>query len=287
MSLRVMVVGTGAAVLATLLCVGEGATALRRERMLRRLGDSRPEHRGGLGAQTGSRDLSSFWWPIERWGLGIAAAWLGWHIAGPSGGLLAGIVGAVVPSMRRQRKLRSAEERLEQQLAEVVETAALAVRSGLSVAHAIDFAASETAEPMRSMMQRVIAEQRVGATFEAALEHLADAMGGEDARLFSLIVGIHAKSGGNLAGALDEVGATIRHRVAARRELRALSAQGRMSGSILVALPIVFFFVLASSSRRDLGPIYRSPAGTVMVLGGLVMEAVAYLWIRHLLRIEV
>jgi tight adherence protein B len=282
-----MVVGTAAAFLATLLCVGEGATAFRRERMLRRLVGSRAAHGGGHGPRTGLRDIRSLWWPIERWGLGIGAAWLGWHIAGPSGGLLAGIVGAVVPSMRRQGKLRSAEERLEQQLADVVETAALAVRSGLSVAHAIDFAASEAAEPMRSLMQRVIAEQRVGATFEAAVEHLADAVGGEDARLFSLIVGIHAKSGGNLAGALAEVGATIRHRVAVRRELRALSAQGRMSGSILVALPIVFFFVLASSSRRDLGPIYRSPAGTVMVLGGLVMEAVAYLWIRRLLRIEV
>jgi len=60
-----------------------------------------------------------------------------------------------------------------------------------------------------------------------------------------------------------------------------------VSGAILGALPIAFFLVLAATSRRQLGPIYRSVPGIAMVTGGLVMEGLAYLWIRRLLRIEV
>jgi len=82
------------------------------------------------------------------------------------------------------------------------------------------------------------------------------------------------------------VAATIRHRIAVRRELRALSAQGRISGSILGALPIAFFLVLAATSHHDLAPVYRSPAGIAMISSGLLMEGLAFLWIRRLLRVE-
>jgi tight adherence protein B len=89
-----------------------------------------------------------------------------------------------------------------------------------------------------------------------------------------------------VAGAVEEVAGTIRHRIAVRRELRALSAQGRISGSILGALPIAFFLVLAVTSHQELAPVYRSPAGIAMISSGLVMEALAFVWIRRLLRVE-
>jgi tight adherence protein B len=122
---------------------------------------------------------------------------------------------------------------------------------------------------------------------ERALETFAQALGTDDGRLFVLILTIHQRSGGNVAGALEEVASTIRHRVAVRRELRALTAQGRVSGTILGALPIGFFLVLATTSRGELVPIYRSAAGIAMVTAGLVLEALAYLWIRRLLKVQV
>src|SRR5262249_49322976 len=129
--------------------------------------------------------------------------------------------------------------------------------------------------------------QRVAVPFEDALEHFGRALGSEDARLFTLIVRIHSKSGGNLAAALEEVASTIRHRISVRRELRAFTAQGRVSGAILGSLPIGFFGVLALTSRRELAPVYRSAAGIAMIATGLVMEALAFIWIRRLLRVEI
>jgi tight adherence protein B len=98
---------------------------------------------------------------------------------------------------------------------------------------------------------------------------------------------VHGKSGGNLAGALDEVVRTIRHRISVRRDLRALSAQGRISGTVLGSLPVGFFLVLASTSHRELAPVYRSGVGAAMVVAGLLMQALAYLWIRKLMKVQI
>jgi tight adherence protein B len=169
----------------------------------------------------------------------------------------------------------------------VVETAALAVRSGLSIVQALEFSAAEAGEPIDGLLRRMLDEGRLGVPLDESLRRFADALATDDARMFVLILSIHQRSGGNVAGALDEVAAALHHRVAVRRELRALTAQGRVSGSILGALPIGFFLVLAASSQRDLAPVYRSAAGIGMLGLGLILEGLAYLWIRRLLRVRV
>jgi tight adherence protein B len=197
------------------------------------------------------------------------------------------VVGAMLPRTLNERRAGQLKLELEKQLAEVAESAAMAVRSGLSIVQATEFAAEEAITPMAEVMSRFIQDQRLGTPFEEALNGFADEIGSPDAKLFALVVAIHARSGGNLAGALDEVSSTIRHRIAVRRELRALSAQGRISGSVLGALPIAFFLVLAATSQHDLAPVYRSSLGIAMISVGLVMEGLAFVWIRRLLRVEV
>jgi tight adherence protein B len=214
------------------------------------------------------------------------AGFVGMRLAGPIGLVLGVVSGAMLPRVLKRRHEGERAAKLERQLAEVVETCSLAVRAGLSIAQALDFAANEAEAPMNQVLSRALEEQRVGAPFETALLHFGESLATEDARLFVLVVSTHARSGGNLAGALDEVVSAIRHRMEVRRELRALSAQGRVSGAILGSLPIAFFLVIAGTSHRELGPVYRSPAGIGMVAAGLLMEAVAYVWIRRLIRVQ-
>ena len=214
-------------------------------------------------------------------------AGIGWILAGPLGVLMGGGAGAAVPLVRARRRSRQRTEVLERDLAQLAATTSLALRSGLSVSQALEFSGKELIGATRALFERFLEEQHLGVPFEAALERFGAGLGSDDAQLFVLVMSVHARSGGDLAGALDEVATTIRHRVAVRRELRAASAQGRVSGAILGALPIAFFLVLAATSHRQLGPIYRSAPGIAMVSGGLLMEGLAYLWIRRLLRIEV
>jgi tight adherence protein B len=216
---------------------------------------------------------------------GAVGAGLGLMLVGPAGLLIGGGAGAAAPVLLVRRR-RLQDEALEAQLADLAASVAVAIRSGLSIPQAIAFAADEAEPPLRDRLDRILAEQGVGAPLESALSGFADAVGSDDARLLVLILTTHARTGGNLAVALEEVADTLRHRVDARRELRALTAQGRVSGLILGTLPIGFFLVLAATSRQDLGPVYRSPAGVGMVGAGLVLEGLAYLWIRRILRIE-
>jgi len=215
------------------------------------------------------------------------AALISWVLAGPAGLVVAGLAAVAVPRIMARRKERGRAELMERELGQLSETACLALRSGLSVGQSLEFARRELSGPLGEALERFLEERRLGIPFEAALESLGAEVGTDDAHLFCLVMSIHARSGGDVAGALDEVAGTIRHRVAVRRELRAASTQGRISGLILGTLPIAFFLVLAASSHSQLGPVYRSVAGVAMIGTGLSLEGLAYLWIRRLLRIEV
>jgi len=186
---------------------------------------------------------------------------------------------------RRQDHRRAAD--LEIQLGDLAGSMALAVRSGLSAVRALHVAAEEAEPPMDELLGSVVAAAEVGDPFEQALGRFAARVGSDDARLFAMVVELHARTGGDLARALEEVSGTIRHRIGVRRELRALSAQGRISGAVLGVLPVGFFLVLAITSRHDIGTVLTTPLGAGMVVGGLVMDALAFVWIRRLLTVEV
>jgi tight adherence protein B len=219
--------------------------------------------------------------------LGATLGWFGFRLLGV-GGLVAGAgIGVASPSFLAAGRRRRERELLERQVAEVAESAALAVRSGLSIRQALQFTAIEVADPMKSAMTELVRDKALGTPLDQALNRWVRVIGTGEARLLALVITIHARSGGDLAGALDEVAGTIRHRVAVRRELSAMTAQGRSSGTILGALPIAFFIVLAATSRSDLVPVYRSAPGLAMLGTGLVLELLAYLWIRRLIRVEV
>jgi tight adherence protein B len=217
---------------------------------------------------------------------GVTLGWLGLLLAG-GGGLVAGLVGgSASPFLMARRGRRRRSELLEGQVADLAESLALAVRSGLSVRQALEFSASEVEDPMRSSAEEALRSNALGAPLERAVSRWSADVGTDEARLLALVLTIHTRSGGDLATALEVVAGTIRHRISLRRELRAMSAQGRMSGAILGALPLVFFVVLFATSHAELAPVYRSSAGTAMVVSGLVLELLAYAWIRRILRVE-
>jgi tight adherence protein B len=219
--------------------------------------------------------------------LALGGAAVGWLVAGPMGGVIGGVVGAGAGHARRRRGERAQGERLEVQLADLAESTSLALRSGLSARSALAFARTEADPPLREHLDRFLDEQQLGIPFEVALERLGDSLDTDDARFLVLVTGIHARSGGDLATALDDVSQTIRHRVDIRRDLRAASAQGRISGVIMGSLPIAFFLFLSLTSHDRLGPVLRSAPGMAMVAGGLALEVCAYVWISRLLRVEV
>jgi tight adherence protein B len=110
-------------------------------------------------------------------------------------------------------------------------------------------------------------------------------VGGPDARVAAGVFGLHRRTGGALAGALDGLASTLRARRSAARELRSLTAQARLSATVLGLLPIGFFLFLSVIAREDLRTAFGTPIGSGAVVLGFTLQACAYVWIRRLLRV--
>jgi tight adherence protein B len=221
---------------------------------------------------------------IRRWAP-IPGAAAGWLIAGIPGALIGAAGGRVMPEMWERRRARTRSALLEDQLAEAVSSLAAGMRAGLSLTRAIRFAAEEAEAPLAGSLTSVADASDLGVPLEQALVGWARATGSADIRLLAAVLDLHRRTGGELPSVLDGVAATLRERRAVAREVRALTAQARLSGTILGLLPIGFFLFLSVTSRSDIAAAFHSSLGIGAIGLGFAMQGCAFLWIRSLLRV--
>lgn len=225
--------------------------------------------------------------PRTRLALGAAAiAFAGWVVAGALGAVIGGATALGFQAIRRRRSRAKRAERLEQQLVEAVSVISSGLRVGQSLVQAIALAGKEVAPPLGPMLAEAADCIALGASFERTMEQWTGRIGTPEARLVAAVLGLHRRTGGDLAALLDRLGNTLRDRLAAAAEVRSLTAQARLSGTILGWLPIGFFVFMATTSRQDISAAYRSPLGATAIALGLLMQGAAYLWIRRLLVVE-
>jgi tight adherence protein B len=209
----------------------------------------------------------------------------GMLVLGPVGAAAGAGTTLVVRRLAQRRGRRAAGARLQEQLADAVAAIASAVRSGMSVPQAISYAGDEADPPVKDHLDRITEDVGLGVPVADAVSAWAERVDNDDARLVSGALDLHRRSGGDLPAVLDQVATAVRERVAAGREVRALTAQARLSGLILGLLPIGFFAFLFVTSRRDIRGALGTPLGLGSVAIGLVLEGAAFLWIRRLLEI--
>ena len=227
--------------------------------------------------------------PLDRDRLGhlcpIAGAIAGWIVASAPGALAGTLFGFAVTRLQGRRRAAARADLLEDQLADAVSSLAAGVRAGLSLPRAVAFAADEADQPLSASLSAVADLVDLGVPLDAALQDWADETHSADARLLAGVLDLHRRTGGELPGVLDGVATTLRERRAAAREVRALTAQARLSGAILGLLPIGFFLFLSVTSRHDMAAALHSSAGMAAIALGLTMQALAFVWIRSLLRV--
>jgi tight adherence protein B len=200
-----------------------------------------------------------------------------------AGGLAgAGLTGYVV---RRRRRVGH-RHRTAEQIADAVGALSAGLRAGLSLPQAFAYARDEAEEPLRGEFAALVDAIETGTPITDALARWADAHGSDDARLIAGVLDLHRRSGGDLPIVLDGLAGTLRERRAAHREIRALTAQARLSGVILGMLPIGFFVFLLVTSRREMLDAIGTPLGGTAMGVGLGLELLAFLWIRQLLEVR-
>ena len=260
------------------LFTGRGVRMMRRDALVRRL----PVPPGAPGAAEGRRRSLPGWAPWSALGA-VAGLLLGHSLVLAAIGAVAGCAARRVHARMRAGRLAAARD---EQLADAVRAIASALRAGLSVPQSLAYASGEASPPLDGSLREVVDALDVGVPSDEALDRWADAVGTDDARLVAGVLHLHRRSGGDLPVVLDQVAETLRDRQAATREVRALTAQARLSGTILGVLPIGFFGFLWLTSRNEIEGALATPAGLGAVLLGLTMEGLAFLWIRKLLEVR-
>lgn len=230
-----------------------------------------------------------------RRGLGraatTAAVWVGvalggFAVAGPVGAIGGAAAVVVAPSVRRRHKRAVEVAALDDGLAEAVAVIASAIRAGRSMTGALQEAASTVGPPIGPRLGVLVDRVALGVPVDRAVLDLAASVPGPDARLVAAILGLHQRSGGDAPAVLDRVARTLRERRASAREVRSLTAQARLSGAILGFLPVGFFLFLSVTARSDVEHALASSTGRAAIIAGVLMQGTAFLWIRHLLRVD-
>ncbi|WP_329483795.1 VWA domain-containing protein [Kribbella sp. NBC_01484] len=173
-----------------------------------------------------------------------------------------------------------------EQLPDVLQLIVGSLRSGFSLAQAIDAVVRDGTQPAASEFSRALAETRIGVDLEDGLTHVADRMHCEDLRWVVMATRIQREVGGNLAEVLTNTVDTMRERAQTRRHVRALSAEGRLSGYIIVSLPIALGAWLTLSKPQYMSPLFTTPIGVMMVAACVGLIIVGAFWIRVLIKVE-
>jgi tight adherence protein B len=172
------------------------------------------------------------------------------------------------------------------QLDDSLQLMAGSLRAGHSLLRAVDSVSQEAAAPTSEEFARIVNETRVGRDLNDALDEVAARMGSDDFVWVAQAIAIHREVGGNLAEVLDAVSHTIRERNAIRRQVKALSAEGKLSAIVLMALPFGVTGFISLTNPAYLARFTESLVGYAMLGTAGLMLLVGALWLKKTVAIR-
>lgn len=217
----------------------------------------------------------------------VAAAVLGVAAGSVAVSVIVLPFGALALHLLVRQRLRKQQERFSQQLAAHLEELASALRAGHGLAAAVTVTAQSAAEPSRGEWSRVVADERLGKPLDEALRVMATRMECSEIEQVAVVASLHQRTGGNMAEVLERVADGVRERSDLERELKALTAQARLSGWVISALPPVLIVVITALNHNYMRPLFTTTGGIVMLSIGSGLLITGTLVIRRLTNIKV
>jgi tight adherence protein B len=203
------------------------------------------------------------------------------------GAVIGAVLGIIVPPLILRYLARRRTKRFEAILPDTLMLVATSLASGFSLLQALDAVAKDAPEPAAKEFSRALAEARIGADVSDALDHVADRMDSQNMAWAVMAIRIQREVGGNLAETLRTTAATLREREMLRRQVRALSAEGRLSAYILVAMPFAILLWTMYSNYEYVSLLWTTLYGVVMSIFGIIAMVIGAFWMRQVVKIEV
>jgi len=221
-------------------------------------------------------------------GLSIVSGALAWFLRGSIlVTVVAGAASATAPIVYMNQMRKKRLKLFLEQLPEALDLITRALRAGHAFTSALQTVATEMPDPIAKEFRRASEETNLGMSLKASLERLTERVPLLDLKLAVTAVLIQRETGGNLAEILENIAEVIRERFKILGQVRVYTAQGRMTGWIIGSIPFGLALYIYIVNPDYIGLLFTHPTGKMLLLGGLVMEALGVLMIRKIINIKV
>jgi tight adherence protein B len=202
------------------------------------------------------------------------------------------VIGILIFSMLAPKyflsfKGKRRNKKFVRQLPDMLQLLSGTLRAGYSVAQGFEAVSQEIEDPMGKELQRVMSEARLGRPLEEALDNAAERMKSDDFSWAVMAIRIQREVGGNLAELLMTVAETMTQRERLRRDVSALTAEGRMSAIVLGILPPGLALVMYIMNPTYIGRLTQDSIGMILLVSGAVMMLIGFAWMRKIINIEI
>lgn len=176
--------------------------------------------------------------------------------------------------------------KFQEQLPEALDLLARALRSGHALTSGLEMVSAEMEDPIGSEFGAAVDEINLGLTLQEAFENLCERVPSTDLRFFAVAIIIQRETGGNVAEILDKISQLIRERIQFARQVKALTAEGRLSAMVLIGLPIVLFAYIFFVNHEYLSLLWKEQIGQYMLGGAIVLQILGAYIIKRIVSIE-
>lgn len=200
--------------------------------------------------------------------------------------LLAALIAASLVHLWLSVKGGRRASSFEAQMPDALQMVASGLSTGYSLPQALDSVVNDGQPPLAEELGRALAEARLGAPLEKALDNVADRMSSNDFRWVVMAIRVQREVGGNLSEVLSTVCQTMRERNALKRQIKALSAEGRLGAVILIAMPFFIVAYLSLINPDFFRPMWETTLGNVLLGGCVLALGAGALWMKQLVKVE-
>jgi tight adherence protein B len=198
-----------------------------------------------------------------------------------------GVLLGLTPLFHARHRKHQRTLKFEEQFPDALDMLTSALRAGLALTGAIQVVAEEAPDPVGKEFRVLFEENRLGLDIKHAVKMMAERVDSTEARLFATALILQRETGGNLAEILDGTAAVIRDRFRILRDVRTMTAQARLSGVILMLLPVAMAGVIMVLAPEYLKGLAADPVGKYLIPIAVVMQVVGGLIMRRIVDIKV
>jgi tight adherence protein B len=202
-------------------------------------------------------------------------------VAGPLG-IFAGFVPWYIWRSMTKKARRKRSDQLVNQLSPALEQMIGHLAIGSNVIAALSEVSENCADPLGGLLREVLAQVRLGDSLDEVLQTISERENDRHLGVVASAIGLHSRHGGSLVEILGTVAETIEEEDRLRRDIASLTADGRISAQVLLAMPIIMFVVISLLSPGYTSPLFNSSLGRMLSMSGIVLGTVGWMWLRSL-----